>query len=91
MNCVLQGLHEEMNSFLKAKRHSSCDENQACNMKSVSYQVNMNEEEEVKPIEFLYKCASLVRLQRESVDPIVIQYICWLPGLLMEYVVDCQW
>ena len=90
MNIVLQGLHDELKSILKAKRQSSCDDNkQLCNMKSVSYQVNMNddEEEEIKPINFLYKCASLVHLQRESVDPIIIQYICWLPGLLMEYIV----
>ena len=37
--------------------------------------MNDDEEEEIKPINFLYKCASLVHLQRESVDPIIIQYI----------------
>ena len=89
MNIVLQGLQDELKSKKKTKRQSSCDDNkQLCNMKSVSYQVTMNEEEEdSKPIDFLYKCASLVHLQRESTDPIIIQYICWLPGLLMEYIV----
>ena len=42
--------------------------------------------EETTPEELLMKCAAVVWLERESVDTVVVQIICWLPSFLLESV-----
>lgn len=81
---VIKELKEEMNFFIRSNHYSSNDDSLHY-PKSVTYQVTIDDMNSLKPIEFLYKCAAVASLQRETVDPIVIKFICWLPGLLMEY------
>ena len=41
---------------------------------------------EVTASDLLMKCGALCALQRESVDSVILQIICWLPALLLQYV-----
>ena len=41
---------------------------------------------EVTASDLLMKCGALCALQRESVDSVVLQIICWLPALLLQCV-----
>lgn len=84
MTEVIKELKEEMTFYIRSK-HSSSNEDSLHYPKSVTYQVTIDDMNSLKPIEFLYKCAAIASLQRETIDPIVIKFICWLPGLLMEY------
>ena len=36
--------------------------------------------------DLLMKCGAVCALLRENSDSVVIQIICWLPALLMQYV-----
>lgn len=56
-------------------------------MKSVTVQANAIESNmEVTASDLLMKCGALCALQRESVDSVILQIICWLPALLLQCV-----
>ena len=56
-------------------------------MKSVTVQENAIESNmEVTASDLLMKCGALCALQRESVDSVILQIICWLPALLLQCV-----
>ena len=41
--------------------------------------------EDTTPEELLMKCAAVIWLERESVDTVVVQIVCWLPSFLLEW------
>lgn len=54
-------------------------------VKSVTVQANAIESDmEVTASDLLMKCGALCAVQRESVDSVVLQIICWLPALLLQ-------
>lgn len=56
-------------------------------MKSVTVQANAIESNmEITASDLLMKCGALCALQRESVDSVILQIICWLPALLLQCV-----
>lgn len=56
-------------------------------MKSVTVQANAIESNmEITASDLLMKCGALCALQRESVDSVILQIICWLPALLLQYI-----
>ena len=56
-------------------------------MKSVSMQASAVENViEISASDLLMKCGAFCALLRENIDCVVIQIICWLPALLMQWV-----
>ena len=90
---IIQELKQELQVLLDINQASSkvdhsFDTNSSIRYtKSVNYSfsMSMSSEESKSPIDFIYKCAALISLQRETIDPIIVRFICWLPGLLLQY------
>lgn len=54
--------------------------------RSMSFQASVAEVSDTATAEeLMMKCAAIISLERDAVDDVVIQIVCWLPSFLFEF------
>ena len=82
-------MHAEMKTYLET--HFSLDyhdspHNEDESLKSISFPAGSDDlDAERQPSDLLIRCAALYSILREETDPLVVQIICWLPTLLLQF------
>ena len=99
MECIIRELKRDMAVLVKNKytNHSQDSQSRGCLSppsravervnRSMSFQASAAEMTGTATAEeLMMKCAAIVSLERDAVDDVVIQIICWLPSFLFEWV-----
>ena len=88
-SAIVAEMHAEMKTYLET--HFSLDyhdspHNEDESLKSISFPAGSDDlDPERQPSDLLIRCAALYSILREETDPLVVQIICWLPTLLLQF------
>ena len=97
MECITHELKRDMAVLVKNKFTNHSQDSQSSGFASLtlhaadrvnrrmSFQASSVEvTDTVNAEELMMKCAAIISLERDAVDDVIIQIICWLPSFLFE-------
>lgn len=101
MECITHELKRDMAELVKNKFINHSQDSQSSRYFSSSLRIadridrrmsfqasSVEVTDSVTAEELLMKCAAIISLERDAVDDVIIQIVCWLPSFLFESSMD---
>ena len=88
-SAIVAEMHAEMKTYLETSfslDYHDSPHNEDESLKSISFPAGSDDlDPERQPSDLLIRCAALYSILREETDPLVVQIICWLPTILLQF------